>query len=139
MERGASLVDGPNPSADEQVRDDGGSADWELFLLRLRYREGQLIAVAGNRPVLLDAPGTVWVVFSGHVEVYAVRTEGGQAKGTRRHLFRADVGVALLGMDLQDQQVGLLVSGAPGTQLLRVERAILARLAAIPEFAPLVA
>jgi NHLM bacteriocin system ABC transporter ATP-binding protein len=139
MERGTSLVDVPAPASNGQTRGDGGSADWELFLLRLRYREGQLIAVAGNRPVLLDDPGTVWVVFSGHVEVYAVRTESGQATGARRHLFRADTGVALLGMDLQSPRVGLLASGVPGTQLVRVERASLARLAAAPEFAPLVA
>src|SRR5207248_1987176 len=132
-------VDVPAPATNGQTRGDGCPADWELFLLRLRYREGQLIAVAGNRPVLLDDPGTAWVVFSGHVEVYAVRTEGGQATGARRHLFRADTGVALLGIDLQSQRVGLLASGAPGTQLLRVERASLARLAAAPEFAPLVA
>src|SRR5262249_55613760 len=37
------------------------------------------------------------------------------------------------------QRVGLLAGGAPGTQLLRVERAALARLADVAELAPLVA
>jgi NHLM bacteriocin system ABC transporter ATP-binding protein len=139
MEHPAALAEVPGTPGNGEVRGDGGSADWELFLLRLRHREGRLVAVAGNQPILLDDPETVWVVFTGHVEVFAVRVEGGRAVGGRRHLFRADAGVALFGMDLPGQRVGLLASGAPGTQLLRVERAALARLADAPELSPLVA
>jgi NHLM bacteriocin system ABC transporter ATP-binding protein len=116
-----------------------GSADWELFLLRLRYREGRLLAVAGNTPILLDDPETVWVVFSGRVDVFVVRVEDGRAVGARSHLFHATDGAALFGMDLRGRSVGILVSGAPGTQLLRVKRSGLARLAETGGFAPLVA
>ena len=115
------------------------TGDRELFLLRLRYREGRLIQVAANRPVLLDDPELVWVVFSGYVDVFAVRLEDGRPVGARRHLFRAADGGALFGMDLRERRVGLLATGAPGTQLLRVRRSSLERLGDTSEFTGLVA
>jgi len=33
---------------------EGQATDFELFLLALRYREGQLLEAEGNRPLLLD-------------------------------------------------------------------------------------
>jgi ATP-binding cassette subfamily C protein len=117
----------------------GDGADWDLLLLRLRHREGRVVELAGNRPVLLDDPAAVWVVFRSHVEVFAVRLDQGRPGGARRHLFRAESGVGLFGLDLQGQAMGLLAVGAPGTQLLRVERANLARLADTPECASTVA
>jgi NHLM bacteriocin system ABC transporter ATP-binding protein len=116
-----------------------GTSDRELFLLRLRYREGRLVQVAGNRPVLLDDPELAWVVFSGYVDVFAVRLEDGKPVGARRHLFRSTDGAALFGMVLGGRQVGLLATGAPGTQLLRVRRSGLERLGAAREFAGMVA
>src|SRR5262249_31110137 len=53
--------------------------------------------------------------------------------------FHATDGSALFGMDLRGRSVGILVSGTPGTQLLRVKRSGFARLAQAGEFAPLVA
>jgi NHLM bacteriocin system ABC transporter ATP-binding protein len=118
---------------------DAGASDRELFLLRLRYREGRLVTVAGNKPILLDDPDTAWVVYSGHVEVFVVRVQAGEIVGARSHLFRVDSGGALFGMDLTDRPIGLLASAAPGTQLVRVRRPRLAALGEVPAFAPLIA
>jgi ATP-binding cassette subfamily C protein len=126
------------PSSEDEPEAGQHAADWELFLLRLRYREGRVVAASGNKPVLLHDPELAWVVFSGYVEVFAVRVEDGQPVGPRRHLFRASAGEALFGMDLRGAQLGLLAIGATDTQLLRTRRTALARLVETPEFAPLI-
>src|SRR5262245_50584859 len=123
-------ADVPAPSPGGRPVADGGSSDWELFLLRLRYRGGRLVVTTGNRPVLLDAPDAAWVVFSGQVEVFAAAVTNGQPSGARRHLFSARSGAALFGMDLSGAPAGLVASAAPGTELVRVRRAVLEQLAA---------
>jgi NHLM bacteriocin system ABC transporter ATP-binding protein len=129
------VADVPAPSPGGRPVANGGSSDWELFLLRLRYRAGRPVIITGNRPVLLDDPDAAWVVYSGQVEVFAVAVTNGQPSGARRHLFSAHSGAALFGMDLTGAPVGLVASAAPGTQLLRVRRAALEQLAAGGQFA----
>ncbi|HEY7062222.1 MAG TPA: NHLP bacteriocin export ABC transporter permease/ATPase subunit [Chloroflexota bacterium] len=125
----------PEHSRKAPRAEESGSSDWELFLLRLRYREGRLVTISGNKPILLDDSDTAWVVFSGHAEVFAVPVVNGEPVGARRHLFSAPNGAALFGMDLSGAAVGLLVSAAPGTQLLRIRRSGLEQVAANAQFA----
>ncbi len=33
----------------------------ELFLLNLRYKEGRLVEVEGNKPLLLNDPTQAWI------------------------------------------------------------------------------
>ncbi|NJM41073.1 MAG: hypothetical protein HC853_09990 [Anaerolineae bacterium] len=47
----------------------------ELFLLGLRYRDGRLIELEGNKPVVLDDPTRAWVVYSGAAHVFGVPIE----------------------------------------------------------------
>src|SRR3954470_24133756 len=115
------------------------AGDRDLLLLRLRHREGQLTSVAGNQPVLLTDPDSVWVVVGGQVEVFVVRVEAGRPAGPRRHLFGAATGDALFGIKPGDGRLGLLASGRPGTQLVLLSRSRLVSLASSPEVAPLVA
>src|ERR1700690_3600183 len=101
------------------------SSQWELFLLRLRYLDGQIVTLQGNEPILLTDPETVWLVYNGQVDVFAAPFQEGQPVGARHHLFRRDYGKALFGMELSKRPVGLLVSTAPETELLKVSRATL--------------
>lgn len=112
----------------------------ELFLLHLRYREGQVIPVEGNRPLLLNDPESAWVVYSGTVDVFAVPVQDGQVVGTRRHLFRSSTGQLLLGITQTggDNHVSLLVSGTPETRVLQIQRSRLAELADDPEYEALI-
>ncbi len=112
---------------------------WELFLLRLRYKEGRLLTVSGNQPLLLDDKESVWLVYSGLVDVFAVKIENGEAVGVRAHLFRGETGHLLLGMDLAGRNLGLLVNNAPGTQLLKMRQSRLKELAQEPEYAGIIA
>lgn len=133
----AAAAEGPTNGTEGASAPSGTDAgDWELFLLRLRYREGRRVTLAGNTPILLDDPEMVWVVFTGLAEVFVVRVAGGQPAGPRRHLFSGGPGTALFGADLTGRPIGLLVSGTLGTQLLRVRRQNLARLAESPGLRP---
>ena len=135
-ERAPSLPPAPSRA---RASSEAVTGDWELFLLRLRYREGRLVTISGNKPIVLDDPDVAWIVFSGYVEVFTVRAEAGEPVGARSHLFRATDGTALFGIRADTDGIRLLAGGAPGTQLLRVKRANLERLAANPEFGGLVA
>lgn len=111
----------------------------ELFLLHLRYREGQLIQVEGNRPLLLNDPDSAWIVYSGTVDVFSVPVQADEVVGTRTHLFRSDTGQLLLGInDVDDRGVSLLVSGTPNTRVLKLKRTKLIELAEDPEYEGLI-
>ncbi|NLG48758.1 MAG: NHLP bacteriocin export ABC transporter permease/ATPase subunit [Chloroflexi bacterium] len=114
---------------------------FELFLLKLRYREGRLLDVEGNHPLLLDDPASAWIVYAGTVDVFAVPVENKAAIGARNHVFRGVAGQLLMGMDLsqRDQGMGLLVTGTPETQVLRIRRSRLQELATDLEYHDLIA
>lgn len=108
----------------------------ELFLLRLRYKEGRTLEVGGNKPFLLNESTGVWVVDSGQVNVFAVSIQNGQVVGSRNYLFCVESGQALFGIDPHDFEkgMGLLAVGAPGTRLLKVRKSQLQALAKNPSF-----
>jgi len=107
----------------------------ELFLLKLRYKLGRLIRADRREPILLDDRRTIWVVYAGRVDVFAVPVERGEVAGVRRHLFRVESGQAAFGMDCDDRRAcpeqsrraALLAVGGPETQLVRVDRSRLDR------------
>ncbi len=74
-----------------------GAKGLELFLLSLRYKEGHLQSLEANNPSLLNDPATAWVVYTGKVDVFAVRLRAGQYIAPRRHLVRAEAGDVLFG------------------------------------------
>lgn len=76
----------------------------------------------GNRPLPLDDPGKVWVVKEGSIDVSFVKRLPGNAFGTRRHLFRAEPGDALFGMEAGDRNAVLLAVGTVGSQMLEITR-----------------
>jgi NHLM bacteriocin system ABC transporter ATP-binding protein len=93
--------------------------------------EGALREATANRPLLLAGGDVVWLVAAGRVDVFAVPLRKGEVAGTRTHLFRAEAGQALFGMDLEGGQdgQGLLAVGIASCRLVRVPRARLAALA----------
>src|SRR5450432_596968 len=122
-----------------QISQASQSSQWELFLLRLRYLDGRIVTLEGNEPILLTEPDTVWLVYNGQVDVFAAPFQEGLPVGARHHLFRKDYGKALFGMALSRRPVGLLVSTAPDTELLKVSRTTIEELGTDPEFIDLVA
>ncbi|MBN1936469.1 MAG: NHLP bacteriocin export ABC transporter permease/ATPase subunit [Anaerolineae bacterium] len=97
----------------------------ELAPPRWMLREqGKLEELSGNHPILLTDPNSVWIIFSGRVDVFAVRLYDGKIAGTRRRLFRCDTGQGLFGIAIKGEgrEIGLLASSVPGTSLLRLDR-----------------
>lgn len=113
-------------------------ANFELFLLNLRYREGGLITVEANKPLMLTDSGKAWVVYSGTVDVFSVPIEGNEPVGTRQHIFRGTAGQLLLGIDSSVHQYGLLASGSPGTRLIQIRLARLQEMAKDIEYHDLI-
>ncbi len=111
---------------------------WQLFLLKLRYRDSELLTLSRNKPFLL-AGNMAWLVYTGVADVFTVRLEAGQSVGARHHFFRADKDQLMFGADYAGREIGLLVSCAPDTQLLRFDLARLQELAKQDEYAPLIA
>jgi precorrin-3B C17-methyltransferase len=112
----------------------------ELFLLNLRYREGRLIDVSANKPLLLNDPEKVWIVYSGMVDVFSTPIEGDEVTGMRTHLFRSQAGQVLFGMPTavkDGKGTGLLVSGIQA-RLLGIKRQRFLELAAELEYRDLI-
>ena len=109
----------------------------ELFLIRLRYKEGRLVKRGGNEPFLLDDPQTAWVVFTGKVDVFAVRLQDGEPVGARTYLGQVESGQALFGMDLghSNKEFGLLAVGLGETGLIQIKQNRLRELAQNPDLA----
>jgi ATP-binding cassette subfamily C protein len=122
----AAGAKGPKPptparSSYDEVETDAASQ--ELFLLRLRYREGRLLEIGANTPFMLDDPASVYIVFTGGVDVFAVALSDGQPAGQRRHLLRVDAGSALFGTATGDgAPTGLLAVGTNQTRVLKLGR-----------------
>ncbi len=113
--------------------------DLELFLLTLRYREGRLLDAEGNRPLPLDDGESVWVVYRGKVDVFAVRMHDGETVGARQHLFRIEAGQLLFGIPSAHDGLGLLAAGTAGTQVLRLAQSRLRELASDAAYAEIIA
>lgn len=106
----------------------------ELFLLQLRYREGRSVVVESNKPLLLDDPDLVWVVYSGQVDVFSIPVKDDQVVGARKHLFRVQGGQLLFGIQPDEgSDFQLLASGTPGTNLIQIERTRFQEMVTDPE------
>ncbi|MDP9352239.1 MAG: ABC transporter transmembrane domain-containing protein, partial [Chloroflexota bacterium] len=94
----------------------------QRFLLDLRGEANALIEAGGNRPFLLCDPKVVWIVYTGAVDVFAVRVEDGRPIGARTHLLRVETGQALFGISerISEEGIGLLAVGTAGTRLLQL-------------------
>jgi len=101
-------------------------------LERSLRREERLTRVGSHQPFLLDEPDSVWIVYAGKVDVFAVEVRDGQPIGIRRHLLRAEAGQAVFGMKVGTSGIRLLASGVAGTQLFKLEQARLRELARDP-------
>ncbi len=102
-------------------------------------KEGDQETVGGNEPFLLDDTASMWFVQSGQVDVFSVGLDNGQPAGPRMHVFRAEAGEILLGLDHSKTLTGLLAVAGMGTSLTTVPRSRLSELARDPAHANTIA
>ncbi|HAJ59731.1 MAG TPA: NHLP bacteriocin export ABC transporter permease/ATPase subunit [Cyanobacteria bacterium UBA8543] len=90
----------------------------------VRDLQGKFYSINGNKPIVLDDPGDVWVVQSGSMALFAVTVNKGVVEGTRRYLFSTSSGEALFGTasSSSNQYRQILAVPIGETELLKVDQ-----------------
>ena len=100
-------------------------------IAELAARSGTSVPCAGNLPVSLDDPDSVWFIDRGTVNLFLVEFKGGVEQAAPQHLLRRESGWLLPGVasDKRDKDqgttLGLIVKGLPGTVLKRLPKTCL--------------
>ena len=94
-------------------------------IAELAARWGESVPCAGNLPVKLDDPDSVWSIEQGAVDLFLVEFKNGVEQTAPQHLLRAEAGRLLPGVapDEEDTTLSLIAKGLPGTLLNRVPAA----------------
>ena len=97
----------------------GRPLDTIFDVVRTAFRDGEVVPVGGNSPLLLSEPGAVWMVDTGSVHVFVVPLRDGRPAGTRTYLFSLQPGDLALSTEVDPitADAALLVAGVPGSQL----------------------
>ncbi len=106
-------ADGPEP------RDPLGSDPHRRRLAEIAVSQGERVLAAGNRPVRLDDPGSLWFVECGALDVFLVGVRNGMAEAPFRHVLRLKAGRLVFGA-AGDEELRLLAKGVPDTVLRRI-------------------
>ncbi len=86
-----------------------------------RFFEAGAVALeaSSNHQIRLDEAGSVFLVETGFLNVFAYRTKGGEQLGPRLHLCRAEPGDILPGVRDASGQIQLVAAGVPGTTVVK--------------------
>ena len=97
----------------------------------LAARSGTPVPCAGNLPVKLDDPDSVWFIDRGSVNLFLVEFEDGVERAAPQHLLRRESG-SLLPAVVPDEGEGdggtrlsVIAKGSPGTLLKRLPASLL--------------
>jgi len=101
-------------------------------MAELAARSGISVPCAGNRPVRLDDPDSVWFIDRGTVDLFLAERKDGVEQAAPQHLLRRESGTLLPGVapDERDDSergtsLGLVAKGLPGTLLKRLPASLL--------------
>ena len=100
-------------------------------IAELAARFGRSVPCAGNLPVRLDDPDSVWFIDQGAVNLFLIEFKDGVEQAAPQHLLRRESGWLLPGVrpDEGDRDEGttlsLIAKGLPGTLLKRLPASLL--------------
>ncbi len=100
-------------------------------IAELAARSGTSVPCAGNLPVKLDDPDSVWFIDRGAVDLFYVEFKDGVEQAAPQHLLRRESGNLLPGVapdeqgDGKDTRLSLIAKGLPGTLLKRLPASLL--------------
>ncbi|MDE0250812.1 MAG: hypothetical protein OXK72_07390, partial [Gammaproteobacteria bacterium] len=100
-------------------------------IAELVARSGTTVPCAGNLPVKLDDPGSVWFIDQGFVNLFLVEFKDGVEQAAPQHLLRREAGWILPGVapderdNNKDTTLSLIAKGSPGTLLKRLPASLL--------------
>ena len=95
-------------------------------LADLAVRAGAAAPCAGNQPVQLDDPDSVWFIARGAVNLFLVECKDGVELAAPQHLLRCEAGALLPGVapdegdDDEGATLSVIAKGLPGTLLKRL-------------------
>ena len=95
-------------------------------LAELAARAGASVPCAGNQPVKLDDPDSVWFIDRGAVNLFLIESRDGVERAAPQHLLRREAGSLLPGVapdgrgDDEDATLSVIAKGVPGTLLKRL-------------------
>jgi len=87
----------------------------------------EIVALAGNAPLVLDDPRWMYIVEAGRVDLFVVKLENGQPVGARHHVLNLGGDRAFFGASSHPGGHGLLAVGGLGSQVGRIDIAELRR------------
>ena len=100
-------------------------------IAELAASAGVSVPCAGNLPVKLDDPDTVWFIDRGAVNLFLVEFRDGVDHAAPQHLLRREPGQLLPGVapneprEGEDTTISLVAKGSPGTILKRLPASLL--------------
>ncbi len=101
-------------------------------IAELAARSGTSVPCAGNLPVHLDDPDSVWFIDQGAVDLFLVESKDGVEQAAPQHLLRRESGRWLPGVAPdepndhdKDTRLSLVAKGLPGTLLKRLPASLL--------------
>lgn len=77
------------------------------------------LEASSSQQLPLDEAGSVYLVETGSLNVFAYRTRSGEQFGPRVHVFRADPGDIISGIRDASGEIKLVAAGVPGTTVVR--------------------
>jgi len=102
-------------------------------IAELAARSGTSVPCAGNLPVKLDDPDSVWFIDRGAVNLFLVEFKDGLEQAAPQHLMRRQSGCLLPGVAPdkrdhdEDTTLSLIAKVSPGTLLKRLPASLLSR------------
>ena len=103
-----------------------------VSLAELAARSGTAVPCAGNLPVQLDDPDSVWFIDQGAVNLFLVEFKDGVQQAAPQHLLCCEAGRLMPGVapDEQDGKdkdttLSIVAKGSPGTLLKRLSTSAL--------------
>ncbi|MCY3822877.1 MAG: ABC transporter transmembrane domain-containing protein, partial [Nitrospinae bacterium] len=102
-------------------------------IAELAARFGASVPCAGNLPVRLDDPDSVWFIDQGAVNLFLVELKDGVEQAAPQHLLRRESGRLLPGVAPdqrdgdEDNTLSIIAKGMPGTILKRLPASVLSR------------
>ena len=100
-------------------------------IAELAERSGVAVPCAGNIPLQLDDPDSVWFIDRGSVNLFMVEFNNGVEQAAPQHLLRREAGWLLPGVapderdSDEDTTLSLIAKGLPGTLLKRLPASLL--------------
>ena len=102
-------------------------------IAELAARFGESVPCAGNLPVKLDDPDSVWFIDQGAVNLFLVEFKDGVEQAAPQHLLSRESGWLLPGVAPdqpeggEDNTLSIIAKGLPGTLLKRLPASLLSR------------